>query len=204
MRRFLLTVFLLAVTATAALGGESPWTLRFHGALVEASGRHEGFTTGSTGSRIDLDAGGGLGVAVEYRFSKRVGLEFSALLAGLTLSTSYVTRSSTGIDSSELSMVPLTLGLPFHLASGGRVDVLLGPTLSYVRYQETESSITFQSSRMTIDAGSDIAMGAVLGLDTAFGDGGWAFSAGLRYVKTAAGGIDVDPLIVTMGFAYRF
>ncbi len=55
---------------------------------------------------------------------------------------------------------------------------------------------------MSVD--SDVGIGAALGLDVPIGKGKWAFSTGLRYIKTQAEEVDIDPVIVTIGFAYRF
>jgi hypothetical protein len=41
-------------------------------------------------------------------------------------------------------------------------------------------------------------------MDIPFGKGKWAFSSSVRFMKTAFEGTDLDPVIVTVGFAYRF
>ena len=205
MKRFLIALVLSILMLSAAVAEDSPWTLRFHGAIVESSVEQSATAaTGGVSSRVDVGAGGGIGLGAEYRLSDKIGLEFSTLLAGVAIDTTFAAGGSGLYESLELSMVPLTLGVPFHFGVGSRTDIYLGPTLSYVSYVDTSYSVSYQSAQSVVDVDSDTAFGAAVGLDAGFGDGGWAFSTGLRYMKTAAGETDIDPLIVTLGFAYRF
>ena len=48
------------------------------------------------------------------------------------------------------------------------------------------------------------AVGATFGVDVPFGKGRWAFSAGLRYMKSRGADTRLDPVIVALGLAYRF
>lgn len=191
---------LLASPATAA--GGSPWTVRFHGALVQSSAQPRATVTRGVVNRLD-GASGGVGLGAEYRLSARVGLELSTLLAGMEVEIASAGPSFAG-QRLELSMVPFTLGIPFHFAIDGKIDVYLGPTLSHVSYVNTHTSFTRWGAGTYVDVGSDTAPGAALGLDWKLGGGGWALSVGLRYLSATAGNTDVDPLIVTIGAAYRF
>ena len=126
---------------------------------------------------------------------------FAALEVGANASAS----RSTLTGSVELSMMPLTLGVPFHFNAGRRVDIYVAPTVSHVSYHDIRTSISPLQARTYVDIGSDTALGAAVGLDAGFGSKeNWAFSTGLRYMRADAGGRNVDPLIVTIGFAYRF
>jgi hypothetical protein len=175
------------------------WTLRFHGAIVDSSARSERSLDGGASSR--LAAGGGLGIAAERRLAGRVGLELSALFAGVELRSRV---STTGVEHDQLGMVPVTFGLPFHFDRSGRVDFFVAPTLGVVRYTDLRAKVGAGETRWSTDAYSDFAVGAAVGLDVPFGKKKWAFSSGLRYLKTDADGYDVDPVIATVGFARRF
>jgi outer membrane protein W len=200
--RLVLAASLVCVVAPSAIAAEgSSWTLRFHGAIVESSG---GGTTSFAGGAVSrIESGGGLGIGLEYRLSERFGLEFSTLLAGLEIGMRASARLGT-FESFEMSVVPLTFGLPIHFDTGERVDLFIAPTLSIVHYTDIRSSVDWFGMESTVSVDNDLGIGAALGLDVPFGKGKWAFSTGLRYIKTQAEKTDVDPLIVTVGLAYRF
>jgi len=150
-----------------------------------------------------IDTGGGVAIGAEYRLSNRLGLEFSAMYAGIQVDSSVSSRAA-GVQYSTSSMMPLTFAVPFHFDAGGRVDLFVAPTFSMVRYENVEMAVNSARVGTSVNVDSDAAFGAALGVDVPFGKGKWAFSAGLRYMKTGAGNTDLDPVIVTLGFAYRF
>jgi hypothetical protein len=80
----------------------------------------------------------------------------------------------------------------------------VAPTFSLVRYLDIETATGGRSAGASVGTDSDAALGVALGLDVPFGRGRWALSTGLRYMETRTGGTDLDPVIVTLGFAYRF
>jgi len=193
---------LVGLTAEAA---EPRWTLRFHGALVQSSGSGESTTTGGATFRIDSGTSGGLGFGAEYRLSRRVGLEVSTLLATFDVGTRVSAGGSSLTESTELSMMPWMLSVPFHFRAGSRSSVFVAPSVGYVTYHDTRMSLGAGQGTTTVEVGSDTAIGAAIGLDAGFGKrDNWAFSTGFHFMKASANGTDVDPMIVTVGFAYRF
>lgn len=192
---------MLAAASTVILAKDASWALRVHGAIMESSGSDSADV--ASGVTSTLDIGGGFGIGAEYRLSGRLGLEFSALFAGLEI-RSRVAARPTVEQSLELTMLPLTLAVPFHFDTRGRADLFVAPTFSVVRYLDIETAVDAAGVSYSVDVDSDAALGAALGVDLPFGEGRWAFSAGLRYMKTAIEDTDVDPVIVTLGFAYRF
>lgn len=200
--RIALAVGLMLAAASNTIPAEEPaWTIRFHGAILETSAEQQaGMGNGLVSS---VDTGGGLGVGAEYRISRRLGLDLSILFAGLEIGT----RLSSGsglVQDLELGMMPITFAVPFHFDTGDRVDLYAGPTLNLVRYVDVRSYIRGTGWGTEVDVDSDTALGAALGIDIPFGKRKWAFSAGLRLMKTEADGTDVDPVIVTLGFARSF
>ena len=192
---------MLAVAFTPVLAKDSSWTLRFHGAIVDSSG--ESRTSIGDGIDNSVEAGGGFGIGAEYRLSPRYGVEFSTLFAGLEIKNSV--GGSTGVVSGlELTMMPFTLAFPFHFDAGSRADFFVAPTFSVVRYVDIHTSVNGSGVDSGVDVDSDAALGAALGVDVPFGKGKWAFSSSLRYMSTGFEDTDVDPVIVTVGFAYRF
>lgn len=191
----------IAAACTSVLAKDSSWTLRFHGAIVDSSG--ESRTSIGDGIDNSVEAGGGFGIGAEYRLSRRYGVEFSTLFAGLEIKNSV--GSGTGVVRGlELTMMPLTFAFPFHFDAGGRADLFVAPTFSIVRYVDVHTSVNGTGVDSAVDVDSDAALGAALGVDVPFGKGKWAFSSSLRYMSTGFEDTDVDPVIVTVGFAYRF
>lgn len=189
----------LAVASTTIVAADSAWTLRFHGAIVDSSAS-TGVDVSGSGVTTGVDVGGGFGLGAEYRLSNRLGLELSTLFAGLEVGT---TVSRGNVESYQLSMVPVTLGLPIHFKPG-RVDLFVAPTFSVVNYLDIETTASIGNVGSSVENGADPALGVAFGLDIPFGKGNWAFSSGLRYMKTGTNGTSVDPTIVMVGFAYRF
>jgi outer membrane protein W len=197
----LATSLACSVAAPVSLAQESAWTLRFHGAIVDSSSDADTSVDGGFSSRVDV--GGGLGIGAEVRLSERLGLEISTLFAGLEVGMK-ASANQGSAQNVEMSMIPLTFGLPIHFDSGKRVDFFVAPTLSVVSYTDVRTSFDRSGAGSRVDVDTDIGLGAALGLDVPFGKRGWAFSTGLRYMKTRAQETDVDPLIVMVGFAHRF
>ena len=198
-RIVLAITFVLVSTVFTVQAAEPGWTLRVYGALVDSSAETE-TSIGSVSSSVST--GGGVGLGGEYRMSDRLGLELSPLWAGLDIESGV---SIGGVSQSlQFGMVPLTLGMPIHLSPAGRPVIFIAPTVSYVSYFRLERDISWTRVSTTVDDSTDVALGAAFGLDIPVGKGKWAVSTGLRYMKTNAEETSVDPLIVTIGFSYRF
>jgi outer membrane protein W len=192
-----LTVMLLSGGPAAA-----DWTFRLHGALVEASAdTGDDAADGAPESSYRFGTSGGLGIGFEILPSRWVGIEFSTLLAGMSVE---VATSDTGTSISEdLAMMPFTLGAPIHFIPGERpVDLYLAPTLNYVTYFNLDLR-TGDDYDIDVDLGSDRAPGLTLGLE-APGNRKWAFSASARYLRTSREDVDINPYIYSLGFAVHF
>jgi outer membrane protein W len=199
--RIVLAALVLASTCHAVEAAEPGWTVRFYGAMVDSSAETQ---TSPGGVVSSVDVGGGIGVGGEYRMSDRLGLELSALFAGLSIESSVGAGGGAVAQSLSFDMVPLTFGLAIHLNPKGRTDFFIAPTVSYVSYFRLETNIGLSGVTTTVDDSSDMALGAAFGVDIPIGKGKWAVTTGLRYMKTDARVTDVDPLIVTLGFSRRF
>jgi len=200
-----IVLFMLALLVCATVeAGQPRWTLRFHGAVVQASGSHQSLAANGATFRVDSGTSGGFGIGAEYRLSDRVGLEVSTLFAALEIGSHVSTKGSALGERLELSMMPWMLSAPVHFRTGGRTDLFVAPTVGHVAYHNAQTSWRPWLAGTAVEIDSDIAYGAAIGLDAGIGSGShWAFSTGLRYMRASAGDTDVDPLIVTVGFAYR-
>lgn len=192
-----LIVFTATCLPTAA--GDSNWTIRFHGAVLDSEASSN---AGLDGVQARVDLGGGFGVGGEYRFSERLGIDLSILFAGLEIASTVVGGNVT--QDLDLSMVPFTVGVPIHFKTGEKIDLFFVPSISRVGYMDIDLRVGPGSVSSDVDVDEDIALGAALCADLPFGKGGWAFSTGLRYLDTSAENRPIDPVILTVGFAYRF
>lgn len=211
---------LLIITSTA-LASDSPWSLRVNGFYVEPSDTPTIVTGPGIAVSSDNDTGTGGGINAEYRFTPRLGLELGAVVGAH--GDFVVIAGGPGVRwkvSDTLTMSTACAGLNVHLAPAAQVDVYAGPLLALVSYnnmniaydptglQPDDFPIT---AHLTID--DDVALGLNFGLDVPLGESDWIFNTNVRYLVTSmdasvAGGrvetVDYDPLLVGVGFGYRF
>ncbi len=195
--------------------------------------------------KAEADSTIGLGIGFEYMATDLIGIDtnlnyskhdFDETISGSVTITPWIGdppvpdpgSSETGqliaTRSGEISMIPLTIGMNFHIFQSDSVDFYLGPLVGYVFYSDLETDagstefitasyvfpVSWESEKISIK--DDFAYGAVLGIDTPFGSGEWNFSAAAKYLKTKAEvdeaysseEIDIDPWVIQIGFGYRF
>lgn len=213
---------LLVIPATASANGK--WHLRGFAAWVDPDLDFRGEDFGDP-IRAETDSKFGFGFAAEYQMSRRWGVEFSALTASpetqVTVTMVDPAASVTAVD--DQSFTPLSAGVNIHLTPKSRVDLYFGAFLAYVLY----SDLTFQfqtilpangtviriDERVKIKVDDDIGVGALLGVDIPFGEGGWGVTGSIRYLDTDLDATDedgdnqkisFDPLIATFGIKYSF
>ena len=216
-----LVVGLVLCSAAAARGsagqGAGSWTLRGFGAWVHSNGDSYPFgTTDIEGMplpyapRFTLEDGDGAGLSLEYRVTRRLGIEALAILANLESEFRLRPLDPPGpedVDTRDVESDVFGVGLNLHLAPAGRrFDVYVGPLVAVVQYDDFRGEaggITFASR---VD--DDTALGFTLGADVFLGTSGrWAATAAVRQLWSKAlhgssdRGIDVDPLIVSLGVA---
>lgn len=194
-----LTCLALCSSARAA---ESGWMFRVHAAFVDTSAGIEASVGDPSVAGVNLGGAFGVGFGFEYRISHRVGIDISTLLTGLDINVESTADGQVTVGET-LQMLPVTFGVPIHFEPGGAVDIYVAPTVSFVNYFDLDVSVDEGQSDVSLNFGSDTAPGVTVGLEVPAGRR-WAFSAGVRYIKTEAEEIDVDPTIVTVGFAHRF
>lgn len=203
----------LTIASSASAEEDSKWHLRLFASYVNAD--LEGDDIDSD-TRIEDDDDAGLGISLEHRFSRRVGLEFGALFT--TPDIGFQQRQPGGrlvIANDGLRLTPVYAALNVHLTPARKVDAYVGPMLAYVLY----SDLVLDAGGglvAEIDADDDLAFGANLGLDVDLGQGRWTLGASAKYLDTTFEGnvvggdpddtaeLDVDPLILSLGVGYRF
>ena len=210
----ILALALLAPTATAK-AQDKGWQLRVGGVWVDPQ---VDFLDNGDGNRIEAgsESGFGLSLGLERRFNPRVGVELGVLSAQPDVTLDANLAGGIQFDASDsVNVTAITAALNFHLTPDKKVDVYLGPLLAYATYSDLEYDIqaggqTF-SSRLTTD--DDVAFGAQLGADVALGDGPWSLNLTARYLDIGLDvtddegeetDLDFHPLILGVGFGYRF
>jgi len=210
----------LAVTAAPAGQDAGTWTVRGFGAWVGTTG-----DALRSGPPIDnfapvvefsltLDDGTGAGLALEYRATRRLGIEALAVLADLDADFRlrvFDQGVSVSQETRDLSTDILGLGLNLHLTPQRRIDVYAGPLVALVRYGDVTADFAGGEFIILADFEDDTAFGVTLGADIALGSSGrWACSLALRRLWSSAKvadsifEVDVDPLIASAGLAYRW
>ncbi len=172
----------------------------------DAQERDIPFGRGTARERFEMDSGYGVGISVEKRMGPVFGLEGTAMVGRGDSEYRLESNTASGTDTHVTNFYALTFGPNFHLLGCGGADLYVGPFLGYGGFADPNYWALDHHFRASFDGG--FVWGAQLGLDVPFdGDGPWGFHGGLRYIKlsqdTDAGSMDIDPLIVELGFTYR-
>lgn len=203
---------LLTLVASPVASAEEGWRLRANFYWVDPDGQSTEVEPDGVTVITDASSSFGFGVTAEYLFSRRLGTEFGFL--GATAVDFEVRQQLpsgpviTFIDTT--TFVPYFAGLNLHLTPGKKTDVYIGALLAYVTYSDLRITAPPGSVRVGLDR--DIAPGFLVGLDVPAKDKSWFFNASVRYMiadfSTTLEGtresVDFDPLIVGVGFGYRF
>lgn len=209
----LMAIFVLAFSAAGSLRAddETGWKIRVDLAFLDPGGDALIVDVGDETIATSLDSGGGVGVAAEYRFSRRLGVEFGVLAAASVDLSSGIFGPVFDNTVEIASFTPVTVGLDVHLTPGKAVDLYLGPQLSWVGYSGVNVSTGLGGTNSSLDLDSDVGPGAIVGVDVPIGQKGWLFQANFRMIDTnmKRGGtspldVEFDPRIFSLGFGYRF
>ncbi len=181
---------------------EPGWQLRFYVAAVDLDHSSSGLTRPAGTSRIGTDAGGGVGVNGEYRFSRRLGIDLGLFTGGSVdvEASAYRVGGTSRVAYDSLTFTPLTVGLDVHLTPASRVDVYVAPLIALIQYGELRTTAGPHGAGTEIDFDEDIAPGLSLGLGVPFGKKGWSFQAHITYLDSSLEGQGVDGLRVSSGY----
>ncbi len=199
-------------TVRGGLAGVLTRSDRVHGERLRGDGDRE-----QTAFR--LDGGDGLGLAIERQLGRRFGLEAGVLQADLEAELMFDLAPPVagggfgegiwGMNRGAIDLALLTAGLNYHLLPGRAADLYIGSFVGLAQLTGVTISDLGQSFRYDFD--DELVYGVNAGLDLSFRSSGpWAVTAGARWMDLTASdpanGISVggDPLIVTVGLAYRF
>lgn len=170
----------LALIAPAARAAGFPGLTLRAGGIATDYEKRGGISYGTYVSRLDLGGGSGPYAAAELRLHWRFGIELSA--ARLDLDAHYRVSRQVPISfdpfilgeelvyeaDGKYTLKPLALAALFHLFSGRKVDVYLGPQVARVSFANDLAAGTREP---------EMAFGGKAGLEVRFGDGPWAAAA---------------------------
>ena len=149
-----------------------------------------------------------LGLEVERRFGDRFGLAVGVAYARLDLRAEVETGGHRGSDRKSAGFVALTAGPTFHLTPRRRADVYLGPVVGVARLDAIDFRLVGEAVR--IEFGTTFVWGIQAGVDVPFGrTRAWALHGGVRYLDVSfkprrSAGIELDPVVFSLGIARRF
>jgi outer membrane protein W len=199
-------LFALCTVQPAAAADDTGWRLKGTGVAAQP-------TLGG-----DDDPAFGVGVGLEYRASRRLGVELSALTAEIEEELTFGFFDDSVTIGTALRMTPVLAKLNVHLTPDSRADLYLGPVAGRMMYGDFDvtvhSSLDGETVRGSVKTEDDWAWGAHIGVDVPVGDRGLFFTAGATWLKAEVeiedpeeGGTfssNLDPLIAQVGFGYRF
>ena len=208
----MVTLFTCALCPITADAGDGPWQLRISGLSMNPTG--DTVVVPDTGERIPFNAGNGygFGIDLEYRASRRLGIDFGILTATPVID---VLIDEVGVISASAQprITPLYAGLNVHLTPDSQVDLYFGPMLAYVIYSSFDLVVDPWFLTEGFVTQNDFGIGVNLGLDIRLGDAGWLFTAAFKFLDTtlvasppdeSIGRTDIDPMILSIGVGYRF
>jgi len=204
-----LGIFLaLCAVSPATAADDTGWRLKLTGVAARATAE-DGFDTAF-----------GVGLGLEYRASRRLGVELSALTSELEDEMTFDFFGEALTIEQSLRMTPVLAKLNLHLTPESKVDFYLGPVVGRMFYDDLEIEIRGEgeSARGSVGTRDEWAWGAHAGMDVPVGDRGAFFTAGVTWLKAEVeiegepedeeeeGDFrsDLDPLVAQVGFGYRF
>jgi outer membrane protein W len=202
----------LAVPPATASAEDNPWHLRLSMISMDPSGTS--VTVSDTGESISYSNtnGTGFGIDLEYRASKRLGIDFGVFSASPSIDVEVGYQPFTISASGDLKITPICAALNVHLTPNSRFDLYIGPLLAYVRYGGFKLAAA-PGLVETFTTEHDFGVGGVVGLDIGLGSGQWSLNAAVRYIDTTLeaassdggpGRTDIDPTIYSLGVGVRF
>ncbi len=176
---------------------------------------------------IEADAALGFGIGYEYMFTDLVGIDFNLNYAKHDVDaegTDTVTIPGDPplvfVDTfdeniGDTSLMPITVGVNFHVYQSDAMDFYLGPFVGYIMYDDLELNNVEPGESNSLSLCDDFGYGVAFGIDVPFGSKGWMFSSVLKYMQTKAEidepgtpvdalEIDINPVILQVGFGYKF
>jgi hypothetical protein len=148
----------------------------------------------------ELDDAVGLYASFEFQVSDLIGIEPGISSVGYDLT---VEESGFPDENGDTDLLALTANINFHFEKDSGLDLFFGPTIGYAFWDDIElDSFTPEPTD------DEFLFGVNFGLDYPFGEGAWAFNAGLSYlsldIAATNDDIGVSPIELKVGLTYNF
>jgi len=166
------------------------------------------------GATHEIGDGTELGLELEYRWTRRLGVELGYFVAdhdtSFTLEGDGFGPGEVRVDEETAGIETMTAGVAYHLRPGRRVDVVLG---AFVAMSKADDLVfnTEIGRRDKLSFDDDVGPGVKAGVVVPLGPSSrWHLVAEARYLSAIleadSGGEDLayDPLTVAAGIGYRW
>lgn len=205
----------LCTVHPAAAATDTGWSFELTGGSVQSA------------SELGLDSSPGFGLGLEYRASRRLGVQLDVLTSEIDSDIGFEFFDlDLLVLESNMRMTPVLARLDVHLTPDRKVDLYLGPVLGYVRYGDIKTEVRSDFLGEALSVGrvrtrDGFAWGGQIGMDVPLGSRGTFFTVKATYLEAEVetieelddvdegdveveSGFDLDPFVVQAGFGYRF
>jgi outer membrane protein W len=142
----------------------------------------------------------GYELGIEWKMSDRLGFEVAYFDVDQDI-------EADGTRLGEIGFSPWNFSLNFHIVNRNIFDWYVGPTVSYINWDDIEIDPSFGGGSVDIDSETSygVSTGFTIGLGETF-----AIQFGLRYIDAtiedsqSSDNVSVDPLFTGVAVAFRF
>jgi hypothetical protein len=206
----LISIVAAALFATTA-SADDHWQVRAFGAFGQAG---DGFGLVEGADRLEVDAGDleGWGLAIDYRFTPRLGVSAGWLDADVDTRADVRIGPASDQDRFDLGTQVLSLALDVDLLPRSRVDLNLSPAVAWIDYANPDLDLTNVGPVTRLDLDDEVSWGLGLRADVPFGR--FLVTGGVTYFDATAEvtnpeiepeiDIELDPFVWSLGVGYRF
>ena len=206
MKKLLLAATALVMTAAApAFADSGDWLIRLRAIDVMPN---ESASIDPIGGDVDIDNSIVPELDITYFFQDQWAVE---LILGVTPHDVAAVGTAAGdIDLGDVTLLPPTLTVQYHFNPEGTVRPYAGAGINYTHF--FDESLPSGSALSTIDYDSSLGLAVQAGIDFDMGND-WFFNVDAKYIDintdvTIDGAItadvDIDPVIIGLGFGRRF
>ncbi|MCW8984249.1 MAG: outer membrane beta-barrel protein [Thermoanaerobaculales bacterium] len=212
-RRLLITVIVGIIVTTGTASAQTPGS-RFGGRVSWVNAGATSEALGDTGNALKLHSGYGFELDATLPFSDRFGVELSI---GASTHRVCVSGGDWGeIDAGKVWLLPVNVIAQYHHPVYGPWDPYIGIGISWVApfYDVSGELSDAGVEELDLEGGAGVA--AQLGVNYQLGNR-WYANVDLRYSGTSLEArvrtdeedfptvtLDIKPLVVNLGFGYRF
>lgn len=214
MKIFLFCVFALLAVNTMSIAQDSPWRVGFR--LINVNPNDDSSTIGDTGTGVTVDDDTTAELDIAYFFTNKLSLEVIAGTTNHDIMT--VNGALGGAGVGDVGVLPPTFTLQYHFTPDATVDFYAGVGLNYTLFYGFDLDDDLAALGVTdIDFDASFGPSGAIGVNVDLGNT-WDFDIDIKYIKISTdaeiqlpdGGVldtldvDIDPIVIGMGFAKNF